>query len=124
MKGYPPKALDHFMNPRNVGEIQFADCVVNAENPDCGDMMKLYVKLDGDVIADVKMKAFGCTALIACASALTVMMKNKKLEECRGLDGEAVLQFLGGLPDEKRRCAYTAGIAVNLVLQHFSGERK
>lgn len=124
LKGYPPKAIDHFMNPRNVGEIAGADCIVNAENPDCGDMMKLYVRVEGGVVAEVKMKAFGCTALIACASALTEMMKRKTLQECRSLDGEAVLEYLGGLPEDKKRCADTAGIAVQLVLQHFGGETK
>jgi len=102
---YSRKALDHFFNPRNVGEIQDASVVETVENPQCGDVIKLYLKILDSKIADAKMKAFGCTAVIASASALTEYIKGKSLDEARKITNEEVVEYLGGLPAAKVRCS-------------------
>ena len=123
LKGYSITAIDHFLNPRNVGEIENATFVATARNPVCGDLMKLYVDAENGKIRDVKMKAFGCTALIACASMLTELMKSKTMEECSSITAERIISELGKLPDEKRSCAKTAEMAINMILENWRGKK-
>ena len=95
---YSDKVMDHFEHPRNVGEIEHADGVGQVGNPKCGDIMKMYLKIDGDVITDVKFKTFGCGSAIATSSMATEMIKGKTIAEAMTLTNAAVAEALDGLP--------------------------
>ena len=98
---YSDKVLDHFSNPRNVGEIPDADGVGEVGNAKCGDIMKMYLKINGGIIEDVKFKTFGCGAAIATSSMATEMVKGHTIEDALSLTNKAVVEALDGLPDRK-----------------------
>ncbi|MGN1095629.1 MAG: iron-sulfur cluster assembly scaffold protein, partial [Eubacteriales bacterium] len=98
---YSEKVMDHFANPRNVGEIENADAVGEVGNAKCGDIMKMYLKIDDGVITDVKFKTFGCGAAVATSSMATEMIKGKTIDEALTLTNKAVVEALDGLPPQK-----------------------
>lgn len=102
---YNDKTIDYFSNPRNMGEIEDATVVAEGGNPSCGDVVKLYLKVDDDKITDIKFKAFGCGACIATASALTELIKDKTITEAGEVTNADVAEFLGGLPPQKLKCS-------------------
>lgn len=102
---YSDIVLDHFMHPRNVGEIPDADGVGSVGNPICGDMMTFYIKVKDGRIEDVKFKTFGCGAAIAVSSIVTEMVKGKTLEEARSITKQQIAEQLGGLPPQKMHCS-------------------
>ena len=116
---YSEQGLDHFSNPRNVGEIEDADAVGEVGNAKCGDIMKMYLKIDGDTITDVKFKTFGCGAAIATSSIATEMIKGKKISEALKLSNKAVIEALDGLPPAKIHCSVLAEQAVKAALSDY-----
>ena len=102
---YNKKTIDYFSNPRNMGEIKDADIVAKGGNPACGDVVQLWVKLDGDKIIDIKFKAFGCGACIASSSALTELVMGKTMGEAQKVTNIDIAKYLGGLPDQKMICS-------------------
>lgn len=116
---YSEKVMDHFMNPRNVGEIPDADGVGSVGNPVCGDIMKMYIKVKDNVITDVKFKTFGCGAAIATSSMATEMIKGKTIEEALHLTNTAVAEALGGLPPVKMHCSLLAEEAVRSAIDDY-----
>jgi len=117
---YSEKVMDHFMNPRNVGEIESADGVGEAGNPACGDMMRLYLKIDEGKVVDAKFRTFGCGAAIASSSMLTEMVKGKTLEEARAISNQHVADALDGLPAVKIHCSVMAEQAVKSALDDYA----
>ena len=117
---YSEKVLDHFTNPRNVGEIPDADGVGEVGNARCGDIMKMYLKIDGDTITDVKFKTFGCGAAIATSSIATEMIKGKTIEEAMEVTNKAVMEALDGLPPVKVHCSLLAEEAIHAALWDYA----
>ena len=117
---YSEKVLDHFSNPRNVGEIENADGVGEVGNAKCGDIMKMYIKVDNGVISDVKFKTFGCGAAIATSSMATEMVKGKTIEEALKLTNKAVMEALDGLPPVKVHCSLLAEEAIHAALWDYA----
>ncbi len=117
---YSEKVMDHFMNPRNVGEIDAADGVGEVGNPACGDMMRLYLKIDGGKVVDAKFRTFGCGAAIASSSMLTEMIKGKSVEEARAITNQHVADALDGLPAVKIHCSVMAEQAVKSALDDYA----
>ena len=117
---YSEKVMDHFMNPRNVGEIESADGVGEVGNPACGDMMRLYLKIDGGMVVDAKFRTFGCGAAIASSSMLTEMIKGKTIEEARAISNQHVADALDGLPAVKIHCSVMAEQAVKSALDDYA----
>ena len=106
---YSEKVMDHFNNPRNVGKLENADGVGEVGNPSCGDIMRMYIKVDKeDKITDIKFKTFGCGAAIATSSIVTVMAKGKKINDALKLSRDDVAKALDGLPSEKMHCSNLA----------------
>ncbi len=123
---YSDLVMDHFANPRNMGEMEDPSGVGNVGNPVCGDMMRLYLKIENDVIVDARFKTFGCGAAIASSSILTEMLKGKKIEDALKISNEAVAEALGGLPPTKIHCSVLAEDALKAALADFekrSGSR-
>jgi len=116
---YSEKVMDHFKNPRNVGEIKDADGVGHVGNAVCGDIMELYIKVEDDVIKDVKFKTFGCGAAIATSSMITELVKGKKVDEALRITNEAVIEALGGLPRVKRHCSVLAEEALKKAIEDY-----
>ena len=116
---YSEKVLDHFANPRNVGEIENADGIGEVGNAKCGDIMKMYIKVDDDIITDVKFKTFGCGAAIATSSIATEMIKGKKLDEAVKLTNKAVVEALDGLPPAKLHCSVLAEEAMKAAVSDY-----
>ena len=116
---YSEKVLDHFTNPRNVGELPDADGVGEVGNARCGDIMKMYLKIDGDTITDVKFKTFGCGAAIATSSIATEMIKGRTLEDALALTNQEVVDALGGLPAHKLHCSVLAEEAIKNALKDY-----
>ena len=116
---YSEKVLDHFTNPRNVGEIPDADGVGEVGNARCGDIMKMYLKIDGDTITDVKFKTFGCGAAIATSSMATEMIKGKTVEDALKLTNSAVVEALEGLPPVKIHWSVLAEQAIKTALADY-----
>jgi len=121
---YTDKVMDHFENPRNVGEISQADGVGQVGNPTCGDIMKIYLKIDNDVITDIKFKTFGCGAAIATSSIVTEMAKGKTIEEALQLSNKAVAEALGGLPPKKLHCSNLAADALHAAIENYRDKQK
>ena len=117
---YSEKVMDHFSNPRNVGEIADADGVGEVGNPKCGDIMKMYIKVDGDVITEVKFKTFGCGAAIATSSMATELVKGKTIQEALQLTNKAVMEALDGLPPVKVHCSLLAEEAIHAALWDYA----
>ena len=117
---YSEKVMDHFANPRNVGEIPDADGVGEVGNPTCGDIMKMYLKIKDGVITDVKFKTFGCGAAIATSSMATEMVKGKTIEEALKLTNKAVMEALDGLPPVKVHCSLLAEEAIHAALWDYA----
>ena len=116
---YSEKVMDHFYNPRNVGEIENASGIGEVGNAKCGDIMKIYLKIEGNKITDVKFKTFGCGAAIATSSMATELIKNKTLDEALTLTNKAVMDALGGLPLAKTHCSILAEQAVKKALSDY-----
>ena len=118
---YSEKVMDHFTNPRNVGEIPDANAVGQVGNPQCGDIMKIYMKINDDtqVIEDVKFKTFGCGAAIATSSIATEMIKGKPLSEALKLTNKAVVEALDGLPPAKLHCSVLAEQAIKAAIADY-----
>lgn len=116
---YSEKVMDHFEHPRNVGEIVDADGVGQVGNPKCGDIMKMYLKIDDGVITDVKFKTFGCGSAIATSSMATELIKGKRVEEALNLTNAAVAEALDGLPGYKMHCSVLAEEAIKAALGDY-----
>ena len=118
---YSDKVMDHFMNPRNVGEIADANGVGEVGNATCGDIMRIYLKINDDgIIEDVKFKTFGCGAAVATSSIATEMIKGKSVEEAMALTNKAVVEALDGLPPQKLHCSVLAEEAVHAALEDYA----
>ena len=116
---YSEKVMDHFTNPRNVGEIENADGVGVVGNAKCGDIMKMYLKIEDDVITDCKFKTFGCGAAIATSSMATELIKGRTVEEALKLTNSAVVEALEGLPPVKIHCSVLAEEAIKLAIDNY-----
>lgn len=116
---YSDKVMEHFTNPRNVGEIPNADGIGKVGNPVCGDIMALYIKVDGNIIIDAKFKTFGCGAAIATSSMVTELVKGKTIEEALKISNKAVAEALGGLPPIKLHCSLLAEQALKAALEDY-----
>jgi nitrogen fixation protein NifU and related proteins len=123
MGPYSEKVMDHFMNPRNMGDIKDADAVGTVGNPACGDVMRLYIKVEGDKIAEAKFKTFGCGAAIATSSMATEMIKDKTLEEASKVTNETVAEALDGLPANKMHCSVLAQEAIEAALKNYKEKK-
>ena len=118
-ESYSTKVMEHFANPHNVGEIENADGIGKVGNPVCGDIMNMYLKIDNNVITDVKFKTFGCGAAIATSSMATDLIKGKTVDEALKLTNEAVAEALGGLPKIKMHCSVLAEQAVRSAIDDY-----
>ena len=116
---YSEKVMDHFMHPRNVGVIENADGVGEVGNAKCGDIMKIYLKIENDVITDVKFNTFGCGSAIASSSMATEMIKGKPIAEALTLTNKAVVEALEGLPAHKLHCSVLAEEAVKAAVKDY-----
>lgn len=116
---YTEKVLDHFQNPRNVGEIKDASGVGTVGNAKCGDIMQMYIKVNDDVIEDVKFKTFGCGAAVATSSMATEMIKGKRIDDALKLTNSAVVEALEGLPPQKIHCSVLAEEAVKAAIDDY-----
>ena len=124
MAFYSEKVMDHFSNPRNVGEIKDADGVGEVGNPVCGDMMTFYVKIKDNKIEDVKFKTFGCGAAIAVSSMVSDMAKGKTVEEALKITNESVAKELGGLPPNKMHCSNLGAEALHKAINNYLENKK
>ncbi|HEX3045302.1 MAG TPA: Fe-S cluster assembly scaffold protein NifU [Bacillota bacterium] len=116
---YTEKVMDHFQNPRNVGEIGDANGVGEVGNAVCGDIMRIYLKVEDNRIKDVKFKTFGCGAAIATSSMVTEMVKGKTLEEAMEITNKAVAEALDGLPPQKMHCSNLAADALHKAIEAY-----
>ena len=116
---YSAKVLEHFANPHNVGKIDDADGIGEVGNAKCGDIMKMYLKIEDNTIKDVKFKTFGCGAAIATSSMVTEMVKGKSLEDALRVTNEAVAEALDGLPPVKMHCSNLAADAVHAAIKDY-----
>ena len=116
---YSDKVMDHFRNPRNVGVIEDADGIGEVGNAKCGDIMKIYLKIENDIIKDVKFETFGCGSAIASSSMATEMIKGKPLTEVLQLTNQAVAEALDGLPPHKLHCSVLAEEAVKAAVKDY-----
>ena len=116
---YSEKVMDHFTNPRNVGEIEDADGIGEVGNAKCGDIMKMFLKIDNGVITDIKFKTFGCGAAVATSSMATEMIKGQKLEDALKLTNKAVVEALDGLPESKLHCSVLAEQALKAAISDY-----
>lgn len=123
MGPYSEKVMDHFMEPRNMGDIKDADAVGTVGNPACGDVMRLYIKVDGGNITDAKFKTFGCGAAIATSSMATEMIKDKSLDEALEITNEAVAEALDGLPPNKMHCSVLAQEAIEAAIKNYKEKK-
>ena len=116
---YSEKVMDHFRNPRNVGVIENADGIGEVGNAKCGDIMKIYLKIENDIIIDVKFETFGCGSAIASSSMATELIKGKPVSEALTLTNKAVVEALDGLPAHKLHCSVLAEEAIKKALQDY-----
>ena len=124
MPVYSEKVMEHFMTPRNVGEIEDADGVGEVGNPVCGDMMTFYIKVDDNRLSDVKFKTFGCGAAIAVSSMVSEMATGKTLEEAMKITPRSVAEELEGLPKNKYHCSNLGAQALNKAIQDYLSKKK
>jgi len=124
MPVYSEKVMEHFMNPRNVGEIENPDGVGEVGNPVCGDMMTFYIKVKDNKLDDVKFKTFGCGAAIAVSSMVSEMAKGKTLEEAMKITPRAVADELKGLPKQKFHCSNLGAQALNKAIKDYLDKKK
>ena len=120
---YSAKVLEHFRNPRNMGQIEDPDGVGEVGNPICGDVMKLYIKIDGDKIADVKFETFGCAAAIATSSMVTEMVMGKLIDEALNISARTVAKALDGLPPIKMHCSNLAADALKAAIEDYRSKK-
>lgn len=120
---YSEKVMDHFMNPRNVGEIADADGIGMEGNPTCGDAMQLFIKVENDKIVDAKFRTFGCGAAIAVSSMLTELVIGKTIDEALSLSKEAVADALGGLPPQKMHCSNLGADALKKAIEDYRSKK-
>jgi nitrogen fixation protein NifU and related proteins len=120
---YSEKVMDHFNNPRNVGEIADASGIGTVGNPICGDVMKMYLLIEKDTIVDAKFKTFGCGAAVATSSMVTEMVKGKTIEQALQISNKAVAEALGGLPAVKMHCSVLAEEALRSALKDYYKKR-
>lgn len=120
---YSEKVMEHYLHPRNMGEIEDADGVGLVGNPICGDMMKISIKVKGDRIEDIKFKTFGCGAAIATSSMVTELVKGKTLEEALSVTNKTVAAALGGLPPIKMHCSLLAEEGVKAAIEDYCQRR-
>lgn len=120
---YSEKVMDHFMNPRNVGKIDDADGIGEVGNAKCGDIMKIYIKVDNDLISDVKFQTFGCGSAIASSSMATELIKGKPVSEALELTNKAVVEALEGLPTHKIHCSVLAEEAIKSAIEDYQAKK-
>ncbi len=116
---YSEKVMDHFSNPRNVGELEDANAVGQVGNPKCGDIMKIYMKIEDGIIKDIKFKTFGCGAAIATSSMATELVKGKSIEDALKLTNSAVAEALDGLPPQKLHCSVLAEEGIKSAIADY-----
>ena len=116
---YSEKVMDHFMNPRNVGSIENADGVGEVGNAKCGDIMKIYLKIENEIIVDVKFETFGCGSAIASSSMATELVKGKTIDEALQITNKMVIDALGGLPQVKLHCSVLAEEALHAAIADY-----
>lgn len=116
---YSEKVMEHFRNPRNVGDMENPNGIGHVGNPVCGDIMELYIKVDDNVISDAKFKTFGCGAAIATSSMVTEMVKGKTIDEALAISNRAVAEALGGLPSVKMHCSVLAEEALKSAINDY-----
>ncbi|MDD2486315.1 MAG: Fe-S cluster assembly scaffold protein NifU [bacterium] len=121
--GYSTKVMEHFSNPHNVGEIENPSGIGSVGNPVCGDIMKLFIKVENDVIIDARFKTFGCGAAIATSSMMTDMVKGKTIEEALKISNAAVAEALGGLPKVKMHCSVLAEEALKSAIEDYISKK-
>jgi nitrogen fixation NifU-like protein len=121
---YSEKVMDHFKNPRNVGEIENPDGVGHVGNPVCGDVMELYIKVRDGIISDAKFKTFGCGAAIATSSMVTEIVKGKSIKEALKISNKAVVEALDGLPPAKMHCSVLAEDALRSAIEDYQNKSK
>ncbi|MEE8620388.1 MAG: Fe-S cluster assembly scaffold protein NifU [Dehalococcoidia bacterium] len=121
---YSEKVMDHFKNPRNVGEIENPDGVGHVGNPVCGDIMELYIKVNDGIIVDAKFKTFGCGAAIATSSIVTELVKGKNIKEALKISNKAVTEALDGLPPLKMHCSVLAEEALRSAIEDYLARQK
>ena len=124
MVAYSKKVMDHFIAPRNVGEIEGADGIGEIGNPVCGDMMTFYIKVKNNIIEDVKFKTFGCGAAIAVSSMVSEMAMGKTLDAAMKIENKDVAEELGGLPKNKLHCSNLGADALHLAIEDFRKKHK
>ncbi len=120
---YSEKVLEHFSNPRNIGEIEKADGVGEVGNPVCGDMMSFYIKVKNDRIDDIKFKTFGCVAAISVSSIVTEMALGKTLEEAKKITKQSVVESLDGLPKAKLHCSNLGADALTRAIEDYEDNK-
>lgn len=120
---YSEKVMDHFRNPRNVGVIEDANGIGEVGNAKCGDIMKMYLKIEDEIIKDVKFETFGCGSAIASSSMATELIKGKPLEEAKKLTNQAVAEALDGLPDYKMHCSVLAQEAIEAAIKDYNSRK-
>jgi nitrogen fixation NifU-like protein len=120
---YSEKVMDHFANPRNVGEIPDADGIGKVGNPQCGDVMWLYIKVKDGILTDIKFKTFGCGAAIATSSMITELAKGKTLEEAKKISRQDVADSLEGLPPTKMHCSNLAADALKEAIKDYEAKQ-
>lgn len=116
---YSDKVMDHFTNPRNVGEIEDANAIGTVGNAKCGDIMKIYMKIDENIIKEVKFKTFGCGAAVATSSMATELVKGKTVDEALEITNKAVVEALEGLPPAKIHCSVLAEDAIKAAINNY-----
>jgi nitrogen fixation NifU-like protein len=122
--GYSKKVMDHFMNPRNVGVIENPDGYGKVGNPVCGDLMEMYIKVENDIITDIKFKTFGCGSAIATSSMVTELAKGKHVDEALKITRGNVADELEGLPPQKMHCSNLAADALHAAIKDYKNKKK
>ena len=121
---YSDKVMDHFLKPRNLGTIEDADGIGEVGNAKCGDIMKMYLKIDDDIITDVKFETFGCASAIASSSMATELIKGQRVEDAMQLTNKAVAEALDGLPAYKMHCSVLAEEAIQAALEDYKSKHE